>query len=201
MTKSLILSLAAAATFAATTSFGPAAEAGGVRLGFGFPLGSFTAQPTHGYGGSSYGAEKHCVKRAPSYVSSARPSTKFARTKTERSETRVATYSKPKQTTTTSAPIVTAAKSEGTAASPATTGSTALAAGTATYPATTTLAAVTETETINAIPAPAATTAGTVGENNQPVAATEETVIAAANTGCKKFIPAVGVTISIDCPK
>jgi hypothetical protein len=62
MHKSLIA--IATALLAATTLFASAAEAGmKVRLGFGFPLGSFTA---HGNSGGSY--SKHSRKKRHHYV-------------------------------------------------------------------------------------------------------------------------------------
>ncbi|MGL4397726.1 MAG: hypothetical protein ACRCS9_14395 [Hyphomicrobium sp.] len=55
-----------AGLFLATTTLTSAAEAGGVRLQFGGPLGSFVARPHQSYGGSSYAyKERHCApKRA-----------------------------------------------------------------------------------------------------------------------------------------
>jgi hypothetical protein len=37
-----------------------AANAGGIRVGFGFPLGSFVAHPTQSYAGDGYGYGRHC---------------------------------------------------------------------------------------------------------------------------------------------
>lgn len=57
------IALAAAALLAAP-SFSSTAEAG-VRLGFGFPLGSFVARPHQSYSsGPSYRAQQHCAKKA-----------------------------------------------------------------------------------------------------------------------------------------
>ncbi len=61
MTK-FAIALAAAALLAAP-SFSSNAEAGGIRLGFGFPLGSFVARPHQSYNaGPSY--QQQCAKKA-----------------------------------------------------------------------------------------------------------------------------------------
>ena len=60
MTKT---TLAIAAALLAGTTLTSAANAGGVRLGFGFPLGSFVAHQNQSYTPSS-GYEKHCAKPA-----------------------------------------------------------------------------------------------------------------------------------------
>ena len=62
MTKTTLAALAAAllagSTFSATANAG-----GGVRVGFGFPLGSFVAHPHQNYNqSSSYGYKKSCDK-------------------------------------------------------------------------------------------------------------------------------------------
>jgi hypothetical protein len=63
MTK-IAIALAAAALISAP-SFSSSAEAGGIRVGFGFPLGSFVARPHQSYDVSpSYRAQKYCAKKA-----------------------------------------------------------------------------------------------------------------------------------------
>ncbi|NOT71639.1 MAG: hypothetical protein HOP09_10270 [Hyphomicrobium sp.] len=58
MTKATV---ALAAALLACTTLSSAAEAGGVRVGFGFPLGSFVARPHQSYSAApSY--ERHCAK-------------------------------------------------------------------------------------------------------------------------------------------
>ena len=60
MTKTLSLFAATAALAIASTSLAPAAVAGGgVRLQFGYPLGSFVARPCSSCGSSSYGHRHH----------------------------------------------------------------------------------------------------------------------------------------------
>ena len=62
MTK-FAIALAAAALLAAP-NFSSTAEAGGVRLGFGFPLGSFVARPHQSYDSApSYRAQKRVAKK------------------------------------------------------------------------------------------------------------------------------------------
>jgi hypothetical protein len=59
MTKS---TLALAAALLAGTTLTNAANAGGIRVGFGFPLGSFVAHSTQSYAGDGYGYRRHCDK-------------------------------------------------------------------------------------------------------------------------------------------
>jgi hypothetical protein len=60
MTKT---TLALAAALLAGTALTSAAHAGGIRLGFGFPLGSFIAHSNQNYSSApSYSARKHCDK-------------------------------------------------------------------------------------------------------------------------------------------
>jgi hypothetical protein len=57
MTKT---TLALAAALLAGTTLTSAANAGGIRVGFGFPLGSFVAHPNQSYSGGGY--DRHCAK-------------------------------------------------------------------------------------------------------------------------------------------
>ena len=59
MTKT---TLALAAALLAGTTLTSAANAGGVRVGFGFPLGSFVAHSNQSYSGESYGSGRNCHK-------------------------------------------------------------------------------------------------------------------------------------------
>ncbi|MEQ1653470.1 MAG: hypothetical protein ABL897_13350, partial [Hyphomicrobium sp.] len=60
MTKT---ALTLAAALLTCTTLSSAAEAGGIRVGFGFPLGSFVARPHQSYSAApSYSAKKHCDK-------------------------------------------------------------------------------------------------------------------------------------------
>jgi hypothetical protein len=59
MTKT---TLALAAALLAGTTLTSAANAGGVRVGFGFPLGSFVAHSNQSYSGEGYGSGRNCHK-------------------------------------------------------------------------------------------------------------------------------------------
>jgi hypothetical protein len=59
MTKT---AFALAAVLLAGTALTSAANAGGVRVGFGFPLGSFVAHSNQSYGGDGYNRGRHCDK-------------------------------------------------------------------------------------------------------------------------------------------
>jgi hypothetical protein len=57
MTK---ITLALTAALLAGTTLTHAANAGGIRVGFGFPLGSFVAHQNQSYAGNGYGYGRHC---------------------------------------------------------------------------------------------------------------------------------------------
>ena len=80
MTKT---TLALAAALLAGTTLTSAANAGGVRVGFGFPLGSFVAQPNQSYSEPSYGRDRHCDKPRYAarrrYLADAAPARKIKR--------------------------------------------------------------------------------------------------------------------------
>lgn len=59
MNKHLALFAAAATLAIANTALSPVAQAGGVRLQFGYPLGSFVARECGSCGNSSYGHRSH----------------------------------------------------------------------------------------------------------------------------------------------
>ncbi|MCB1506638.1 MAG: hypothetical protein KDJ47_16820 [Hyphomicrobiaceae bacterium] len=59
MNKHLALFAAAATLAIANTALSPVAQAGGVRLQFGYPLGSFVARECGSCGNSSYGHHSH----------------------------------------------------------------------------------------------------------------------------------------------
>jgi len=60
MTK---ITIAFTAALLAGTTLTQAANAGGIRVGFGFPLGSFVAHPTQSYAGDGYGYGRHCDRK------------------------------------------------------------------------------------------------------------------------------------------
>ncbi len=196
MTKSSILSLAAALV-AASISFAPAAQANGMRLNFGGPIGSFVARPTPGYGGSSsYGSKAKCAKKAPSQQVARHSVEKTERTKVAKvhskpARTQVASIERTEKKAKVEAdttPVTTATETTTTSNA-----SQSLAAG-----------ALPAAETIAAEPAPEAVVAETQ-DTIEPVqtetvkTASIETTAAAKE--CKKFIPAVGVTVTVGCDK
>lgn len=163
--------IALASAVLATTVLASAAEAGGgVRLGFGFPLGSFTATPSHGGGGSG-GYSKAAKRKAPVAHAARKP---------DRPAPRIA---KAKVETTEAPKAVAADKTENPTEDAApTTGSSALIQG--------------------SIPAEAP--AADVKAEGEPTttepAATASTEQAPDEQGnCKKFVPAIGTTVSVGC--
>ena len=80
MTKT---TLALAAALLAGTTLTSAANAGGVRVGFGFPLGSFVAHSNQSYSEPSYGRGRHCDKPRYAarrrYLADAAPARKIKR--------------------------------------------------------------------------------------------------------------------------
>ncbi|MBN8910651.1 MAG: hypothetical protein J0H65_01045 [Rhizobiales bacterium] len=169
--------IALASALVATAAFASAAEAGGgIRLGFGVPLGSFVATPAHG--GGAYHAKK--ARKAPSMQAAARkpqkPAPRLAKAEPKHEaakETVVEkTVSKAEDTAGTAAPV---------------TGSSALIQG--------------------SIPneAPAAGMSESAGPDVKAEAPAGSTVTAHSDHAseesedCKKFIPAVGMTVSVGC--
>lgn len=175
--------IALAATVMVSATLATAAQAGGgVRLNFGGPLGTFTATPAHG--GGAAGHQKP-VKRKP-VIEARRPKAeKPARVAKAPAPTKVE-ISKP--TVVTVSPTDTAAES-----TPPTSGSSALIQGQIPADAAPDAAAG-QTEPSAAASAPAQASAP----------APSQTVTAATDTtpdenGCKKFVPAVGMTVSVGC--
>lgn len=187
--------LNALAAAAAALAFGTPAEAGGgVRLTFGGPLPSFVATPTPGYGGATSAHRKASPKlyaakrRQPAHTAVA---ARHAQPKAERPLVRV------RHTPTSSAPKVvpslpvTANDGE----NPGFIGRTLALDN---LPRAETIHALLPTETIVAEDAPeiqsaAAAPAAAPAETSSKVAA------AAGPTTCRKFIPAVGVTVTVAC--
>ncbi len=112
--------IAFVAALIAGSSIASVAEAGGgVRLGFGMPLGTFVATPAHGGGGASHAAPR-ARKKAPAEYANRKveKQTRVAKAVTEKAET------KP-QTVVANKPDETPAVEE----TPRTTGSSALIQG------------------------------------------------------------------------
>lgn len=159
--------VAIASALVAATALASTAEAGGgVRLGFGVPLGSFVATPAHG-GGGSYRAPK----KAPAMQAARKPA---------KPEPRVAKVEPAKVTPKPSVDLTETTANEGAPA----TGSSALIQG--------------------SIPAEERTTEATTPDVKAEAPASS-TVTARTDQvpdeseSCKKFIPAVGMTVSVGC--
>lgn len=214
MTRATVFAALTVSAIAACASVGNA-EAGGIRLGFGGPMASFIASPTHGGGGgSSYGRGAHCHKPAPQIANHYEPP---HHTEVRRSEPKVA-RAEPKpshqeKNQTSSAPKVskvadtTADKSTSTNESPVgASGALALAqtdTAAATAPAVVDETTQTPAETVTPAPAtPEVTAAAEPVKAVEPVKPAEVAKTEPAkDVGCKKFIPSVGVTIDVGCAK
>jgi hypothetical protein len=172
--KTKVIALASA--LAATLTLATGADAGGgVRLGFGFPLGSFKATPAHGGGtATSYGTSK-AKKKTPTQVHHAarnpdKPTPRVAKADTAKPGKPVTEKAeKSDETVETAAPV---------------TGSSALIQQS--LPRAPAAGEKTETD---AAAAPA---------NDAAVAASTGTP-ADASGNCKKFVPAIGMTVSVGC--
>ncbi len=199
----------------------PVAEAGaGVRLQFGGPLGSFVAHPTPAYGSASHTtpSKVKCAKTAPRAkdkpAHTVAPMKLVART-SERSRAKLTTALVARATETAKPDIAASAlrvrqassdRPTETAWPAAVSGSSALTAGR--LPPSLPLTAIAPTETLVALPPPAATIAETADDGDFAVQSARTAQLSPAVTTdpadtapaeCKKFIPAVGVTISIGC--
>lgn len=191
--------IALASALVATAALASAAEAGGgVRLGFGGPLGTFVATPSHG-GGGAYHAPRARKKapvvhaaRKPEVVKAARkPKVVQAAHKPEKASRVAKAQPAPKavkETTAASKAVAVTEEAKTEEAAPVT-GSSALIQG--------------------SIPVQeqdgAATTEQAAPEVKAEAPSADETVTAATpadqegSGNCKKFVPAVGMTVSVGC--
>ncbi len=212
MTRTTLIAAVTAAVFG-SLALTATAEAGGLRLGFGGPMASFVATPTHGGGSyqtaSNYGrGSDHCAKKSQaSRVASrshaeprvARSEPKAARrervqvasVQQEAAKPKVSVAAADKTTDKTDDKVEAASNTN----SGGLTGSKALAqtdtaatTAAATDAANTGAVVVAETPDVTPEPAPA-------------VKADEPAQDATKDVGCKKFIPSVGVTIDVGCDK
>lgn len=166
---------ALASVLVATAALASAAEAGGgVRLGFGGPLGTFTATPAHG--GGAYHRPK--MKRKPAALEAARKPVKTTRIAKAKADTPPAR--KPIHKTT--EPVAEEA--------PPVTGSSALIQG-----------AIQPNEPPAATPETPApdVNAGAAPQDATPAATADAEKPDDESAGCKRFIPAVGMTVSVGC--
>jgi hypothetical protein len=174
------------AAIATVVLAGPAAAGGGVRLTFGGPLGTFVATPTPGYGGApahvaprKAKAHHHHDKPAP------RPHATVAR---------AAPSPKPRveREAPTRKPLATIASIEPVSTPPILVSRSLTAAA---LPASETVTTVGPDDTLTAVEVAGAPAAEAVPA--APVVTTPEP--AAGPIACRKFIPAVGVTVTVSC--
>ncbi|MFA5950681.1 MAG: hypothetical protein WC807_10395 [Hyphomicrobium sp.] len=197
------------AALALSTAFTCSAEAGGgVRLGFGYPLGTFVATPS---GGNS-GTTTHDYKRGPR-----RQSPVVQASRSPRAEPKsdvIDSHSAKAAEVTKEAEVAKDASTTGKVdevstepRSSATTVFSQKAATTTQVDAATepqppqAAKAVAATETATSAPAAAAATEPVLAQNpaQEPPKADAPKSGSDEAFGCKKFIPAVGLTISVRC--
>lgn len=185
-------SLAAAATLAASALLAgaPAEAGGGTRLNFGGPLGTFVATPTPGYGSGS--ASRVPRKSAPKVQHAKHPPANPA----ERPRATVARV-KPAR-----APAPTLAKaSERTGSVASTPVKVTHTLTAAELPRSETVADTTPAEAVATTTASEGQTgsldAGSVDKADEAPAAAEP--VETGPVGCRKFIPSVGVTVTVSC--
>jgi len=190
-------SVAAAATLAASTLLAgaPAEAGGGTRLNFGGPLGTFVATPTPGYGGGSgYAAPRKSPPKTqhakrPAADPADRPRATVARVKPARSP--APTLAK--------ASDVKPSEDTGSGASPPVKVTHTLTA--AELPRSETVADSTPAEAVAATTASEQETgsvdAGSADKADEAPAAAAP--VETGPVGCRKFIPSVGVTVTVSC--
>lgn len=181
--------LAAAATFSSTAD-----AAGGVRLGFGGPLGTFTATPSKGAGSSNFHAPR--VKQAARKSRAAAPVRQAAK-RSEKVAPRIAGRAERASRTSPSseAPRQVVAKADIASDRVAPlTGSSALIQSALLY---------TEHDEMRAPTGHEATAEAPAGQDSAVDAdemATEASRVESRGTAtCSKFIPAVGMTVTVAC--
>jgi len=209
MNRNTILSIVAVVV-AASASAG-AAEAGeGVRLGFGYPMGSFVATPARGSAVSTAYRAKTALKKQHtlSIANEQLPARKKAKVRDEAAavasvekEPRHVVRAEPKPANEIEDAETAekgAGESDETSTEPAgaASGAQALANQDAAESAgnAEAKAGADDTAKVAAADAPKDAAPDTAGETQ---AESEET----AELGCKKFIPAIGVTVSVGCDK
>lgn len=166
--------LALASALTASVALASVAEAGGgIRLGFGGPLGTFVATPAHGGGASGYQNKATAKKRIPVQQAA----------RAEKPAPRVAKADTSK-TVAAKADSKTESVAEET---PRVTGSSALIQG-----------SVPADETDNATLEPVSDVKAEAPSTSNTVTAAAEAPQDASGT-CKKFIPAIGTTVSVGC--
>lgn len=203
MTRNTLLALTAA--LAATLSVSSAAQAGGgVRLGFGFPLGSFTATPAHGGGKSAYVGSSYAAKKAKAEARAEARAEAARRQKAEASRQAAAKSDAPAKVAAKTgvedektegsfveAPSTSALLTKGDIAGPAERADQTAPADVA--------AAMVEGAGEGAATEVASATDNAALAADDSKSGGEAVEASSTETGCKRFIPAVGVTVSVGC--
>ena len=199
----LIITAAASLLVSATALTSAAEAGGGVRLGFGFPLGGFTARPTsqpyHGAGNSHRMVESHNSWKKQKAIAAHRKSIDDdedeapRRSAKSKKSSEVAHSSKKKDEETV------ASNDPGAGNGTVTAALTAADVQANAAPAATANQPVKEIATVE--PPPAKVVAPVVAKVVEPVATAPAPQPKSAKKGfdCRKFIPSVGVTISVKC--
>jgi len=200
------------AALALSTAFTCSAEAGGgVRLGFGYPLGNFVATPSGGNSGTATHDYKKGPRRQSPVVQASRSQKAEPKGGVNDSHsakanevTKEAEVAKDASTTGKVEKVDEAATEPRSSATSVFSQKAAAAsqveAATVTQPPQAP-GAVAATETANSVPAATVPTEPVLAQNpaQEPPAANATNSVSDEAFGCKKFIPAVGLTISVRC--
>lgn len=207
--KSILAAVAAtAALISGTASFAPAAEAHGIRLGFGVPLGAFIARPYAPDSHRSYSSRRHQQHKSYGAARAEREAraAESARVRAARRAERARQAAAAKAAAADRAAEKDNARRElaklnNAQTTKIETASTTPEAAPA-KPAETTVSAVdpATTDTTEAVTEPAkAEEPATQTAQRDPEPDSKDEDKPATRKDCKKFIPAVGVTISVGC--
>jgi hypothetical protein len=206
MTKT---TLALAAALLAGTTLTSAANAGGVRVGFGFPLGSFIAHSNQSYSGEGYGSGRNCHKpryaARRQYEAAAAPVRKIKRapmaavaSKVSKPEVQTAKLDEKLITndeTTTEIAKTPAADVSGTQSTASTSTTT-----TAVLDKETDKAATTTTPAMAKVEAPKVEKVATVEKTETSGKAEQKTIsVPAAKRVCRRFSAAIAGLVDVPC--
>jgi len=201
MKKTLNIIAAAATLVLANAALSPVAEAGGVRLQFGFPLGSFVARPSGSSGASSYrrhdyaAARRAAARREAIAEAAAARRAKVAAAKAEARREALADAAAARRAKVAAARAEAASREkevEVARVEPQT-----LAPNAVPLPEQKRESDVYIGETNIVIDKPAAAASARVEEKTKVVASKTDT-IAPAND-CRRFVPSAGLTITVPC--
>ncbi len=175
------------------------AGSGGVRLNFGGPLGTFIARPTPGYGGGSGSISHHKSKPKAIYKAKQRSAPKQQRPVVQQAShgpSKARSGDKPAHRAVRATPVVAHTEMLDTAIDTAVTvtGTRSLVNGV--LPVSETIRTIGVEETVTAFDAPDSVAADLIPDSSNK---TQDEPTESKVRDCKKFIPAVGVTITVGC--